>query len=148
MNLLKNGFKLVLASLFLCMSVYAGQTPGDAKEKKQKGMDQPKASMEMDFTYVVHGIPTRIDRQSDGTYVTCQGTEGRCMVLDFDNGVAIVDPDNCNMGPTFIGCQKVNGDYWKIIKQTPMLALWELYEIQQLTTMSTSSTTTIKLRKK
>jgi hypothetical protein len=54
------------------------------------------------------------------------------MVLDFDNGVAIVDPDGCNMGPTYIGCQKVNGNYWILYKQTPAMCVWELFEIGQI----------------
>ena len=131
MKLLTHGLMLVLASVLISTSLFAMEATGDTKGKKKNLADQPKTSVETDFTYIIKGYPDKVLHTSNGTFVTCKGTGGRCMAMDFETGVAIVDPDGCNMGPTYIGCERVEGDYWVLVKQTPEVAIWELHEIQQ-----------------
>jgi hypothetical protein len=133
MKLLTCGFMLVLASVLISTSLFAIEAPGDAKAKKTNPAYQPKTTVETDFTYIIKGFPEKILHTANGTYVNCRGTSGRCLALDFDAGVAIVDPDDCNMGATYIGCEKVDGDYWVLVKQTPEVAIWLLHELQQTT---------------
>jgi hypothetical protein len=141
MKLWANGFLLIIASLLISTSLFAMEAPGDSKSKAKSAGNQPQTTVQTEFSYIIKGYPDKIQYTFNGTYVTCKGSGGRCIAMDFETGVALVDPDGCNMGPTFIGCQKVDGEYWTLIKQTPEVSIWELHEIQQMSLQSLSTKT-------
>jgi hypothetical protein len=130
MKQISRGLMLLVAISLISTSLFALEAPGDSKTTKNNPAKQAKPSVETDFTYIIKGYPEKIQWTGNGTYVACKGSSGRCVAMDFESGVAIVDPDGCNMGPTYIGCKKVEGDYWVLVKQTPELATWLLHELQ------------------
>jgi hypothetical protein len=126
------GLMFLLATAFISTSLFALEAPGDSKTNRKNIVEQAKTSVETEFTYIIKGYPDKIQWTGNGTYVACKGSAGRCIAMDFETGVAIVDPDGCNMGATYIGCEKENGVYWTIVEQTPEVSSWLLYQKQQL----------------
>jgi hypothetical protein len=104
--------KLKLISFFIILlfgtDIYAA-TPPEKKPVPQKTKE---------YTEVVYGHAQKLEYTANGTYVTCVGTHGKCMLVDYDNGVALVDPDNCGVGPTYVGLVAVQGLYYDLIEHT------------------------------
>lgn len=134
------GLTLLTALVLFTASLGAMNSAGDSKAKQKSAANQPNALIQTDFSYIVKGYPDKIYWLSGGTYVNCKGTSGRCILMDFETGVAMVDPDGCNMGPTYVGCQKVNGEYWTLVKQTPEVAIWLLHELQMTASLTATRT--------
>jgi hypothetical protein len=140
---------LVLTVIALLLVSQASYATTGGKDKNQKPSTQTAISTEAEFSYVIKGFPQKILFTSDGTEVTCMGISHICMQLDWNNGVAIVDPDACSMGPTYIGCQQRDAQFWTILSQTPNYSTWELYGNQQpqMTTQLVTASTETKCKK-